>query len=117
MGIFATALVVTLGLIFTVGKGSEVSRERAVAGQIARRWLERYSSYPYSDPGLVNQTDVLQPAVFQFGSASTATVDYLVDITVTPHAGPPDYKSVLVRVHWVTEASRELKMETCIGSY
>lgn len=117
MGIFVTALVVTLGLIFVVSKGSEVSRERATAGQIGRRWLERYSAYSYNDTNLVNQVNVLQPATFQLGSTSTTTVDYLVDVTVTPHLGPPNYKSVLVRVHWITDASRELKVETCIGDY
>jgi hypothetical protein len=112
LGLFAVALVVSLGLIFVVSKGSDSAREYELAEQVGRQYLEYYLAQRPVVP--VSLAPFPAPAVpYHTGGASDRTLDLVVNVTVTP-AVP--YHDVLVNVTWNTGMPRQILLEGYIAN-
>lgn len=115
LGLFAVALVVSLGLILVVGKGSTAAREYELAEQVGRQYLEFYLEQ-YRNPALpVPQTVAPFPAVVPYhNGGSTYQINFSVNASISIPTGKP-YKDVLVNVTWDTGMARQVLLEGYVG--
>lgn len=113
LGLFAVALVVSLGLIFVVNKGSSSAREYELAEQVGRQLLERYLS---EKPTPANLATVTVQVPYHTGGTIDTNLDLTVNVTVTP-ASPPatPYRVVLAKVAWNTGIPRQIMLEGYIA--
>jgi len=111
LGLFSVALVVSLGLIFVVNKGSDQAREYNLAEQFGRRSLEFYLANPSAiPPGL--QSFPIPYHTGQTDNAGNDSLNLTVNVTILP-PNPPTapYADVLVNVTWDTGMPRQILLE------
>lgn len=115
LGLFAVALVVSLGLILVVGRGSTAAREYELAEQVGRQYLESYLEQ-YRDPSLSLPATIPPfPAVVPYHhGGSVHQLNLSVNASISIPTGRP-YKDVLVNVTWDTGTPRQVLLEGYIG--
>ncbi|MFN8608487.1 MAG: hypothetical protein U0931_13200 [Vulcanimicrobiota bacterium] len=116
LGLFAVALLVSVGLIVVVSKGSTAAREYELAEQVGRQYLELYlEQYRVSPPGSYPLNIPSFPAVATYyNGGSVHQLNLSVNATVSAPAGKP-FKDVVVNVTWDTGMPRQTLLEGYLG--
>ncbi|MBS2038961.1 hypothetical protein JST97_28520 [bacterium] len=111
LGLFAAALLVTMGIITGVSQSSSQSREYTLARDTARQAMEQQRVLPYASIGSPPTPPYLVVVPF-INNGQTSNLDFTVTITVTEPA-PGKYKDILVTVGWKHgDLPRQIQLET-----
>ena len=111
LGLFATAILFTMGVITGVSQGSAQSREYSLARQQARQALEQQRVLPYGSIGSPAPAPYLVTVPFVNNGLSLAIV-YTVTVLVA-EAVPGERKDILVTVAWDHGGTpRQVQLET-----
>lgn len=112
LGLFAAALLVTMGIITGVSQSSSQSREYTLARDTARKVMEEQRILPYTSIGVPPTPPYLVVVPFT-NNGQTTNIDFTVTITVTDSVPAGKYKDILVRVGWKHgDLNREIQLET-----
>lgn len=114
LGVFAIALVVSLGLILVVGKGSTAAREYELAEQVGRQYLEFYLEQNRGLPPLPPPVAPFPAVVSYYNGSSVYQINFSVNASFFQPTGQP-YRDVLVNVTWDTGMARQLLLEGYVG--
>lgn len=110
MGLFAAALLITMGIITGVSQSSAQSREYTLARETARQVMEEQRNQAFGNIGVPAPTPYILPVPFT-NNGQSLVVEYTVSVTVTNVGG--NYKDIVVKVAWKHgEIPREIQLET-----
>lgn len=116
LGLFAVALVVSMGLILVVNRGSNAAREYELAEQVGRQYLELYLEQ-CRGAGPPPPTASFPAPVSYYNGRSLHTLNLVVNASLTLPSPPlHPYKDVLVNVTWDTGMPRQVLLEGYIGN-
>ncbi|MBN9417331.1 MAG: hypothetical protein J0I12_17930 [Candidatus Eremiobacteraeota bacterium] len=111
LGLFAAALLVTMGIITGVSQSSSQSREYTLARDTARQAMEQQRVLPYASIGSPATPPYLVVVPFT-NNGQTSSVDFTVTIQVSEPA-PGKYKDIVVTVAWKHgDLTRQIQLET-----
>lgn len=110
LGVFAVALLVTMGIITGVSQSSAQAREYTLARETARQAMEQQRNQPFASIGVPAPSPYLVVVPFTNNGQSLA-IEYTVSVSVHDAAG--QYKDILVKVAWRHgDIPREIQLET-----
>jgi hypothetical protein len=111
LGLFASALLLTMGIITGVSQSSSQSREYTLARDTARQAMEQQRVLPYASIGNPPTPAYLVVVPFT-NNGQASSLDLTVTVTVTePVVGK--YKDILVTVSWKHgDLARQIQLET-----
>ena len=98
LGLFALALLFSLGIIVGVAKTSAEAREYTLARQTAQQVMEQYRGLPYASIAIPPPIPYLVSVPFTNDGVSAA-LDLTVTLTITEPVAN-QRKDVLVNVSW-----------------
>lgn len=111
LGLFAAALLITLGIITGVSQSSSQSREYTLARDTARQAMEQQRVLPYASIGVPPTPTYLVVVPFT-NNGHPSSVDFTVNVNVSePVVGK--YKDIVVTVSWKHgDIARQIQLET-----
>lgn len=111
MGVFAAALLVTMGIIVGVSQSSAQSREYTLARQTARQAMEQQRVLPYASIGVPAPTPYLVTVPFT-NNGRSLSMDFNVNVVVNEVVAN-EQKDILVTVSWDHGGTpRQVQLET-----